>query len=69
MRTKINLRQAMAHVTEQIATDMTFAELVKAYCCCFIRQTEPGFTSKFEPLDLTEFGYSVVDKSKGISVV
>lgn len=32
MRPRINLRQAMAHVSEQIATEMTFAELAKAYC-------------------------------------
>lgn len=32
MRHKINLRQAMAQVSENTATEMTFAELVKAYC-------------------------------------
>lgn len=32
MRPKIDLRQAMAQVSEKIATEMTFAELVKAYC-------------------------------------
>lgn len=32
MRPKIDLRQAMAHVTEHIAAEMTFAELAKAYC-------------------------------------
>ncbi|GMU50619.1 MAG: hypothetical protein AMXMBFR31_28450 [Candidatus Desulfobacillus denitrificans] len=32
MRPRINLRQAMAHVSEKIATEMTFAELAKAYC-------------------------------------
>ncbi|WP_131111283.1 tyrosine-type recombinase/integrase [Sulfuricystis thermophila] len=32
MRPKIDLRLAMAHVTEHIAAEMTFAELVKAYC-------------------------------------
>ncbi len=32
MRPKIDLRQAMTQVTEHIATEMTFAELAKAYC-------------------------------------
>lgn len=32
MRQKINLRQAMAQVTENIATEMTLKELVDAYC-------------------------------------
>lgn len=32
MRPKIDLRLAMAHVTEHIAAEMTFAELTKAYC-------------------------------------
>ena len=32
MRPKINLRLAMAHVSENVATEMTFAELVAAYC-------------------------------------
>ena len=32
IRPKIDLRQAMAQVSENIATDLTFAELVKAYC-------------------------------------
>lgn len=32
MRPKINLRSAMAQVSEQIATEMTFAELARAYC-------------------------------------
>lgn len=32
MRQKINLRQAMAQVSENIATEMTFGELAKAYC-------------------------------------
>lgn len=32
MRRKIDLRQAMAHVSENVAADMTFAELAKAYC-------------------------------------
>jgi integrase len=32
MRPKIDLRQAMAQVSEKVAEDLTFAELVKAYC-------------------------------------
>lgn len=32
MRPRINLRLAMAHVSEHVATEMTFAELVRAYC-------------------------------------
>lgn len=32
MRPKINLRQAMAQVSEKIASNLTFEELVKAYC-------------------------------------
>ena len=32
MRPKINLRRAMAQVTEHVAAEITFAELVKAYC-------------------------------------
>lgn len=32
MRQKINLRLAMAQVSEKIAVEMTFQELVKAYC-------------------------------------
>lgn len=32
MRPKINLRLAMAQVSEHVATDLTFAELVRAYC-------------------------------------
>lgn len=32
MRPKIDLRQAMAQVTEHIAKEMTLAELAKAYC-------------------------------------
>lgn len=32
MRPKINLRSAMAHVSENVALDLTFAELVNAYC-------------------------------------
>ena len=32
MKPKINLRTAMAHVQEHIAANLTFAELVKAYC-------------------------------------
>ena len=32
MRNKIDLRQAMANVQENIATEMTFSELASAYC-------------------------------------
>lgn len=32
MRPKLNLRLAMAQVAEHVATEMTFAELAKAYC-------------------------------------
>lgn len=32
MRPKIDLRQAMAQVVQNVATEMTFSELVKAYC-------------------------------------
>lgn len=32
MRPKIDLRQAMAHVSEHAAADLNFGELVKAYC-------------------------------------
>lgn len=32
MKPRINLRQAMAHVVEHAATELTFAELAKAYC-------------------------------------
>lgn len=32
MPPRINLRQAMAQVSEHVAAEMTFAELVKAYC-------------------------------------
>lgn len=32
MRPKIDLRQAMAQVSENVAADLTLAELVKAYC-------------------------------------
>lgn len=32
MKPRINLRQAMARVVEHTATDLTFAELAKAYC-------------------------------------
>lgn len=32
MRPKVDLRQAMAQVEQQIATEMTLSELVKAYC-------------------------------------
>lgn len=32
MRPRLDLRQAMARVTEHVATEISFAELVKAYC-------------------------------------
>lgn len=32
MRPKVDLRQAMAQVVQQVATEMTFRELVAAYC-------------------------------------
>lgn len=32
MRPKVDLRQAMAQVAQKVATEMTFAELARAYC-------------------------------------